>query len=58
MARQDDSIRGLVSGKEIVLRGCSLQWWRLKEGENGEEIGDWKIVREEDYAYGGGAEGH
>lgn len=46
----DDPIRGLVRGKEIVLRGCSLHWWKQQEGTNGEEIGDWRIVREGDYA--------
>lgn len=58
IAGEDDPIRGLVKGKEIVLRGCSLHWWKLKEGKSGEEIGDWRIVKEGDYACGAGAGGH
>ena len=54
VAGHDDPIRGLVKGKEIVLRGCSLHWWKLREGGSEDVEGDWKIVREEDYACGGG----
>lgn len=57
IAGADDPIRGLVKGKEIVLRGCSLHWWRKKEGASGEKIGDWRIVKEGDYACGAGG-GH
>jgi hypothetical protein len=52
VAGVDDPIRGLVKGKEIVLRGCSLHWWKLVEGANGEKGEDWRITREEDYACG------
>lgn len=50
VAGVDDPIRGLVKDKEIVLRGCSLHWWKQREGTSGEGIGDWRIVREGDYA--------
>ncbi|KAF2123234.1 hypothetical protein BDV96DRAFT_639773 [Lophiotrema nucula] len=55
MAGADDPIRGLVKGKEIVLRGASLHWWKLRDGEDGdgEKVRDWRIVREADYACGG-----
>lgn len=56
-AGADDSIRGLVKGKEIVLHGCSLHWWKVKDGGDEAVLGDWRIVREADYACGG-AEGH
>ncbi|KAF2728926.1 hypothetical protein EJ04DRAFT_84907 [Polyplosphaeria fusca] len=50
VAGEDDEIRGLVKGKEIVLRGCSLHWWKLKGGRDGEGVGDWVIAKEADYA--------
>lgn len=50
MSQEDDPIRGLVKGKEIVLKGCSLHWWKLVDGGSESEIGDWRIVREADYA--------
>jgi hypothetical protein len=50
VSQEDDPIRGLVKGKEIVLRGCSLHWWKLDEGGEEDVIGDWKIVKEADYA--------
>ena len=46
----DDPIRGLVKGKEIALRGCSLHWWKKVDGTRGDGIGDWRIVKEDDYA--------
>lgn len=54
VAGEDDPIRGLVKGKEIVLRGCSLHHWRLREGGDEDALADWRIVREADYACGGG----
>lgn len=50
IAGADDPLRGLVKGKEIVLRGCSLHWWKLQEGGNPDCISHWKIVKESDYA--------
>ncbi|KAK8013313.1 hypothetical protein PG991_009584 [Apiospora marii] len=50
VADTDDPIRGLLKGKEVVLRGCSLHWWRLQPGEDGGEVSDWRIVKEADYA--------
>ncbi|KAF2650655.1 hypothetical protein K491DRAFT_782465 [Lophiostoma macrostomum CBS 122681] len=53
IAGEDDPIRGLVKGKEIVLRGCSLHWWKLKDGGDDGNLLDWRIVKEADYACGG-----
>lgn len=50
VADTDDPIRGLRKGKEVVLRGCSLHWWKLQPGKDGGEVLDWRIVREADYA--------
>jgi hypothetical protein len=50
MAAEDDPIRGLVKGKEIVMRECSLYWWKVKPGTDGEDVRDWRIVEEADYA--------
>lgn len=53
MLAQDDPIRGLAKGKERVLRGCSLHWWKVREGGSPDAVADWQIVKEEDYACGG-----
>jgi len=50
MAVADDDIRGLKKGKEMWLRGCSLQWWKLREGGDEEVGADWRIWKEGDYA--------
>lgn len=50
VADADDPIRGLWKGKEVVLRGSSLHWWRLQPGKDGGEVSDWRIVQEADYA--------
>lgn len=50
VSQEDDPIRGLVKGKEIALRGCSLHWWKLVEAGKEEITCDWKIVKEADYA--------
>lgn len=49
-ATETDQIRGIEVGKETWMRGCSLHWWRLQEGGEPENLRDWKIVREGDYA--------
>ncbi|KAK8075896.1 hypothetical protein PG994_003168 [Apiospora phragmitis] len=50
VADTNDPIRGLLKGKEAVLRGCSLHWWMLLPGKDGSETSDWRIVKEADYA--------
>lgn len=50
VAAEDDKIRGLEKGKAMWLRGCSLHWWRLREGGNADVPEDWRIYKEGDYA--------
>lgn len=52
VAGEDDPIRGLTKGKETILRGCSLHWWKLVDGGNEANPKDWRIVKEADYACG------
>ena len=49
-AVQTDDVRGIDTGKETWMRGCSLHWWKLQESGEPEKPEDWKIVKEGDYA--------
>jgi len=50
VAKENDEIRGLMRGKEMWLRGCSLHWWKVRDGGDEDIVADWKIWKEGDYA--------